>query len=160
MISLFFILFLSVTVFLIVKTAKSMNDSYAYDELNEFCYFLTAIFGCATIFFFIWCVKLIITVGTGHTLDKKINMYKAENAIIEESIDATVKNYMSFEATTYAEFKDEDAINLISLFPELKSDTLVQQQIEVYVSNNQKIKELKEHQIDLSKAKFKLYFGQ
>ena len=163
MISLFFILFLSVTVFLIVKIAKSTNGRSAYEELNEFysfLTFLTIIFGCVTIFFFIWCVRLIITVGTGHTLDKKINMYKAENATIEESIDATVKNYMSFEATTYAEFKDEDAINLISLFPELKSDTLVQQQIEVYVSNNQKIKELKEQQIDLSKAKFKLYFGQ
>ena len=67
---------------------------------------------------------------------------------------------MDFEASTYGELKDKDAINLVSLFPELKSDSLVQKQIEVYLANNAKIKELKEDEIDLSKAKWKLYFGR
>ena len=87
-------------------------------------------------------------------------MYEEENASIEESIDVTVRSYMDFEASTYGELKDKDAINLVSLFPELKSDTLVQKQIEVYVANNDKIKQLKEEKIDLSKSKWKLYFGR
>ena len=87
-------------------------------------------------------------------------MYEEENASIEESIDVTVRNYMDFEASTYGELKDKDAINLVSLFPELKSDSLVQKQIEVYLANNAKIKELKEDEIDLSKAKWNLYFGR
>ena len=60
----------------------------------------------------------------------------------------------------HKEFKDKDGINLVSLIPTLKSDTLVQKQIEVYVANNDKIKELKEEKIDLSKSKWKLYFGK
>lgn len=154
MVSLFFILFLTVTVFFVVKTIHASNENVA-----SFYSGAASIFGIISIIFFIWVCILINIVGTGYTIDEKIAMYEAENASIEESIDATVKNYMNFEATTYAEFKDEDAMNLVSLFPELKSDTLVQQQIEVYVANNQKIKELKEEKIDLSKEKFNLYFG-
>jgi hypothetical protein len=108
----------------------------------------------------IWIGHLVVEVGTGHTIDEKIAMYEEENRAIEESIDATVKAYMEFEANTYVELKDKDSMNLVSLFPELKSDTLVQQQIEVYVSNNNQIKELKEEKIELSRAKFKLYFGK
>lgn len=87
-------------------------------------------------------------------------MYEKENKSIENSIDITVKNYMHHEASAYKEVKDKDAINLVALFPELKSDTLVQKQIEVYLDNNDKLKELKEEKIDLSKAKWNLYFGK
>lgn len=152
MVSLFFIIFLAVAIFFAVKGIKSEDGFY---------YFIAAVVaGILSIIFLIWGCTLINSVGTGHTIDEKIEMYEAENTSIEERIDATVKNYMNFETTTYAELKDEDALNLVSLFPELKSDTLVQQQIEVYVANNQKIRELKEEKIDLSKAKWKLYFGR
>ena len=160
MVSLFFILFLATTIFFVVKSIKECKSADGDEDVCDFYIFASAISGIVSIAFLIWVFILIGTVGTGYTIDEKIAMYEAENTSIEESIDATVKNYMNFEATTYAEFKDEDAINLVSLFPELKSDTLVQQQIEVYVANNQKIKELKEEKIDLSKAKFKLYFGK
>lgn len=161
MVSLFFILFLVATVFFIVKLIKGSKSYNNYDEDVEHVYFtLIIVFGIFSIVFFIWVVSLIGSVGTAHTVDEKIAMYEAENTAIEERVEATVKNYMHFEATTYGEFKDEDAFSLVSLFPELKSDTLVQQQIEVYVANSQKIKVLKEEKIDLSKAKFKLYFGR
>lgn len=160
MVSLFFILFLGVLIFSIVRFVKAL-EKYDYDE-GPAAFYLTMsiIFGILTVIFFIWTFSLINTVGTGATIDRKITMYEEENAAIEESIDVTVKSYMDFEASTYIKLKDKDAINLVSLFPELKSDTLVQQQIEVYVANNHKIKELKEAQIDLSKAKWKLYFGR
>lgn len=93
-------------------------------------------------------------------IDEKIAMYQEENTKIEKQIDALVQNYMQYESDTYGEFKSSDAITLVSLYPDLKSDELVQQQIEVYTTNNQKIKELKEQKIDINKDKWWLYFGE
>lgn len=160
MISLLFFLMLGATVFFVVKFIKECNSTTGDDDLVGLYFVGAIICGIGSIIILIWVVCLIHDVGTGYTIDEKIAMYEEENASIEERIDTTVKNYMDFEANTYAEFKDEDAISLVSLFPELRSDTLVQEQMSVYVANNEKIKELKEQRIDLSKAKFMLYFGR
>lgn len=45
------------------------------------------------------------------------------------------------------------------MYPELKSDELVSNQIDIYNSNNKKIKKLKLQKIENQKAKFYLYFG-
>lgn len=97
---------------------------------------------------------------SGKYIDEKIAMYQEENANIEEQIDALVKNYMKYESDTFSEFKNEDSMTLVSLYPELKSDELVQNQISVYTENNKKIKELKEQKIDVAKSKWWLYFGK
>ncbi len=143
MVSLFFMIFLALTIFSIVIG----ND-------------LTTLFSAIAFVLLIWGLLLIYDVGTGYTIDYKIDMYQKENASIEESIDMTVKSHMNYEASTYGELKDKDAMNLVSIIPELKSDELVQKQIEVYVNNNDKIKELKEKKIELSKSKWLLYFGK
>lgn len=44
--------------------------------------------------------------------------------------------------------------NLIALFPEHKSDILVQQQLETYVDNNDKIKRMNEEKNDIAKKKW------
>lgn len=168
MVSLFFVMFVALTVFFSIMNVKEgkkkpkKSCSYYNDEEEDVStyWWLAFISGIVSIFFFIWVFILAITVGTGHTIDSKIAMYEEENESIEKSVDITVRSYMDYEASTYQEIKDEDGINLVALFPELKSDTLVQKQIEVYVANNDKIKELKEEKIDLSKAKWKLYFGR
>lgn len=97
---------------------------------------------------------------SGKYIDEKIAMYQEENANIEEQIDALVQNYMKYESDTFSEFKSEDSMTLVSLYPELKSDELVQAQISVYAENNKKIKELKEQKIDVAKSKWWLYFGK
>ena len=181
MVSLFFVMFVALTVFFSIMNVKegkkkqeeenesrrrSYSYSYCYEErkkekeITSPYRTLARICGIVSIIFFIWVFMLANTVGTGHTIDSKIAMYEEENESIEKSVDITVRSYMDYEASTYQEIKDEDGINLVALFPELKSDTLVQKQIEVYVANNDKIKELKEEKIDLSKAKWKLYFGR
>ena len=169
MVSLFFILFVALTVFFCVmnvkKEKKSLKETktfYYYDDEVHISLYkgLAFFFGIVSVIFFIWVFSLANTVGTGHTIDSKIAMYEEENKSIENSIDITVKSYMDYEASTYQEIKDKDGIDLVALFPELKSDTLVQKQIEVYLANNDKLKELKEKKIDLSKAKWKLYFGK
>lgn len=92
-------------------------------------------------------------------VDDKIAMYQEENNTIETQMDELVVQYMNYESDTLAEFKNESSITLVSLYPELKSDTLVQQQLDVYVANNNQIKALKLQKVSGSVSKWWLYFG-
>lgn len=91
---------------------------------------------------------------------EKIQVYQEENENIESQVGQLVANYMEYESDTYEKFKAKDSITLVSMYPELKSDTLVNTQIEIYNDNNKKIKKLKEELIDLSAKKWILYFGK
>ena len=119
---------------------------------------------CVPGFFFLVFLVISIFVGigvaNGRALDSKIAMYAEENENIETEMNALVEQYMNYESGTYGELKGESSITLVSLYPELKADTLVTKQIEVYIANNEKIKELKEKKIDLSVKKWWLYFGK
>lgn len=95
----------------------------------------------------------------GRTLDDKIAMYEQENTAIEQSVDVFVKDYYKHESDTYSSLKPENAVLFASAYPELQSNNLAMKQLEIYVENNDKIKELKEDQINLSKNRFWLYFG-
>lgn len=99
-------------------------------------------------------------ISKGKYIDEKITMYQEENDNIEKQIDSLVQGYMKYESDTFSEFKSEDSITLVSLYPELKSDELVKNQISVYTDNNKKIKELKEKKIDVKRSKWFLYFGK
>lgn len=101
----------------------------------------------------------IFNVVDGRVIDNKIAMYQEENTNIETQMDILIERYMDYESETFGELKGESSITLVSLYPELKADKLVEQQIEVYTSNNKKIKELKESKINVSKWKWWLYFG-
>ena len=118
---------------------------------------------CVPGFFFLGFLVISMFVGigvaNGRTLDSKISMYTEENENIETEINSLVEQYMNYESGTYGELKGESSITLVSLYPELKADTLVTKQIEVYIANNEKIKQLKEKKIELSVKKWWLYFG-
>lgn len=98
-------------------------------------------------------------VATASILDEKIAMYQEENERIEQNIDRIVSEYLKHEQNTFADLKtDESSITLVTLFPDLKSDTLVQEQLHIYVANNATIKSLKEEKIDIAKTRWILYF--
>lgn len=108
----------------------------------------------------IWDITLATDVATERILDSKIEMYQEENARIEQSIDTLVKSYLQHERDTFKDLKtDESPITLVTLFPELKSDALMQQQMEIYVANNQTIKSLREQKIEIARKKWLLNFG-
>ena len=112
-----------------------------------------------------FCVLLVIgillgiSVSNGKTIDEKIAMYQEENNKIEKQIDTLVSNYMNYESDTYEKIKSESSVTLVSMYPELKSDKLVEEQISVYEENNKKIREFKEDKINLKVKKWWLYFG-
>ena len=108
-------------------------------------------------------IGIIINIGiliNGRTFDDKIAMYEQENAATEQSVDVLVKDYYKHESDTYSSLKPENAVLFASAYPELQSNELVTKQLEIYVDNNNKIKELKEDQINLSRNRFWLYFGR
>ena len=105
-------------------------------------------------------VVLAIDVSALVVIDEKISMYEEENAIIENQIAETVKQYQAYEQGVFEAVSPESAVTLVSLYPELKADTLVQKQIEAYVENNQKIKALKGEKISGSVKRWWLYFGK
>lgn len=119
----------------------------------------------AGFFLVCFCVLLVIgmflgiSVSNGKTIDEKIVMYQEENNKIEKQIDILVSNYMNYESDTYEKIKSESSITLVSMYPELKSDKLVEEQISVYEENNKKIREFKEDKINLKVKKWWLYFG-
>ena len=114
----------------------------------------------ATMISTIVAIVLLICVLNRVNIDKKIALYEEENAKIEQQIADTVKQYQEYETGIFTEVSPEDSITLVALYPELKSDTLVQSQIEVYVENNKAIKELKSSAINASVYRWWLYFGE
>ena len=108
-------------------------------------------------------IAFLIVLGfviNGRVIDDKIEMYEEENTKIETSISELVEQYMSYESDTLIELKNESSVVLVSLYPELKSDELIKAQIELYSTNNQKIKELREKKLNISNYKWWLYFGK
>ena len=109
------------------------------------------------------CVIVIITlcvmVSNLNVIDDKIAMYEEENSKIETQIAEAVKQYQEYEHNIFVEIAPESAVTLVSLYPELKSDTLVQKQLEIYVANNEQIKSLKADKINGSVKRWWLYFG-
>lgn len=86
-------------------------------------------------------------------VDKKINLYIEENEKISSTIEVMVENYKEYEKDFYYEFKPENPEELIALYPEIASNSLVQEQIATYTQNQRKICELKEEQIDMERYK-------
>lgn len=109
------------------------------------------------IFIAIVCtVKLV----NNRDVDDRIAMYEEQNAEIESQVETAVKLYMSHEDEVFESATPDSYITLVSLYPELKSDSIMQKQIDVYIDNNTKICELKEEQIKAQRSKFWFYFGK
>lgn len=105
-------------------------------------------------------ISLCCSVTNLRTVDARIEMYQEENTRIEQQIAETVQQYQQHETDIFTEVAPESSMTLVALYPELKSDALVQQQIEVYIANNEKIKELREEKIQGSVTRWWLYFGK
>ena len=93
-------------------------------------------------------------------------MYEEENNNIQNSVSQIVESYKNYEQNTYSESlksidtNNKDIIVLTQLYPELKSNEMVNKQIDIYQENNNKIKGLKEEKINNEIAKWWLYFGK
>lgn len=104
-------------------------------------------------------IFLAVQVSNLSVIDQKIEMYEQENTKIEQQIETAITAYQQHEKDVFTTVKPNSYMQLVSLYPELKSDTLVKAQIKTYQSNNKKIKELKEQAINGNVKRWWLYFG-
>lgn len=130
------LLLLLITTMILIYIAGT--DSI-FDDVCELC---SAFTGIGTLISFVAFIVLCILVIKGKTIEQRIEMYQEQNQKIEKSISDLVEKYMDYESTTFSELSPDSTITLVSLYPELKSDTLVAQQCNLYMENNRKITEL------------------
>ena len=93
-------------------------------------------------------------------INDKIKLYEKQNKEIENKIEITVKNYIEYEGNTYKDLKSDSYIQLVNLYPDLKADQLVQQQITLYIKNNKRMIKLKEEKMNETVYKWWIYFGK
>ena len=149
-----------IIVILLVCIVLFVVGVWAYDEFSEILGgILMGIGGTVGTISLIAIIFLAIEVSGLNVLDAKIEMYQEENARIESQIAECVEQYQQYETEIFTEVSPESAITLVALYPELKSDTLVSKQVDVYLENNSKIKALKERKINGYVCRWWLYFG-
>ena len=94
-------------------------------------------------------------------IDNKIEILQQENAVIEQRVEATVKQYQDYETGIFTDSTQDvgsDVVVLVERYPELKSNELVKQQLDLYIKNNQEIKELKLDKLNKYKYELWLFF--
>ena len=93
-------------------------------------------------------------------IDEKIAMYQEENAQIEAGVNQIVSKYVEHEEATFAEAVENISPTVVfSMYPELKSNTLVEKEIETYVANQKTLRELKASRYDYELCLWWLWFG-
>lgn len=100
-----------------------------------------------------------VNVKSLSVIDDRIAMYEEENTRIEQQVADVVEQYQKYETDIFMEVAPESAVTMVSLYPELKSDSLVQSQIEIYTENNKIIRDLRDKQIKGNVYRWWLYFG-
>lgn len=106
-------------------------------------------------------VYMMDDIAEGKVIDEKIAVYEQENKKIETAIDVLVKEYMTKEEKIMIKTANKESlITLVQLYPDLKSNDLIKKQMDIYVNNNKKIKELKTKKLNISKTKWWLYLGK
>ena len=131
-----------------------------YQKDIEWIYYILntiGVIGCAVVA--IAALVVGITYSHHRIIDQRIKMYETENVQIEERIATAVNGYMKYESDTFDKYDHDDALGLVTLFPELKSDSLISKQIEVYMENNKQIKMLKEEKLSYRIYAWWLFFG-
>lgn len=114
-----------------------------FNGISDACRIMVFMSGAA-----VAVILLVMLLIWSPKIDKKIALYEEENIKIETQIATVVNQYQEFEHSIIIECKPESAMTLVALYPDLKSDILVAKQIETYIANNDKIKELKEEKIN------------
>ena len=92
-------------------------------------------------------------------IDTKIEYLTEENAKIDEDVKIIISSYQDHEKEFYQEFENVSASTLITLYPEIKSNELVNKQIEIYFENQKEIKELELKKIEGGVVRWWMNFG-
>ena len=126
---------------------------------SDICFGISGIGMVVGFFALLGLIIVGVNVKSLSVIDDRIVMYEEENARIEQQIADVVEQYQKYETDIFREVAPESAVTMVSLYPELKSDSLVQSQIEIYTENNKIIRDLRDKQIKGNVYRWWLYFG-
>lgn len=126
---------------------------------SDLCFGISGIGMVIGFFALLGLIIVGVNVKSLSVIDDRIVMYEEENARIEQQIADVVEQYQKYETDIFMEVAPESAVTMVSLYPDLKSDSLVQAQIEVYTENNKTIRDLRDKQIKGNVYRWWLYFG-
>ena len=164
MLIVLFIIFL-LMIIIGFSLAKWADEGYEHEGMFIFAS-LGTVLGCIAEFIVVCCI-----IGCAYGIsqlkiaDRKIEMYQKENNNIQNQVAEIVKNYQDYEQNTYTEslknidISNTDVVVLTQLYPDIKSNEMVNKQIQIYQDNNNKIKEIKEEKLNNEICKWWLYFG-
>lgn len=148
-------------VFLVIGLGLFISGLYVYSYADDSVYgFTGSIFGgLLSVASFVVLLVGGVTISKSRVIDQKIMMYEEENARIEYNITESVEKYLEHECDIYDSLQGDNIEILLVTYPQIKSDTLVEKQLEIFISNNDKIKQLKEERLDIQVWRFWVYFG-
>ena len=126
---------------------------------SDLCFGISGIGMVVGFFALLGLIIVGVNVKSLSVIDDRIVMYEEENTRIEQQVADVVEQYQKYETDIFMEVAPESAVTMVSLYPELKSDSLVQAQIEVYTENNKTIRDLRDKQIKGNVYRWWLYFG-
>ena len=126
---------------------------------SDICFGISGVGMVVGFFALLGLIIVGVNVKSLSVIDDRIAMYEEENARIEQQVADVVEQYQKYETDIFMEVAPESAVTMVSLYPELKSDSLVQAQIEVYTENNKTIRDLRDKQIKDNVYRWWLYFG-
>ena len=135
------LLILGISVALFITGIVLYYQSTRHDEVF---YIMNIITGTISFVVLLAVIFVFGAVISKSGVSEKIKLYQSENEEIENTVYTMVKDYMEYEKKTYKEFDKKQAMNYVSLYPDLKSNELVAKQVEVYTANKKKLNELKE----------------
>lgn len=132
-------------------------DDYIFNNATLLCGGIT-VSALLSLVFSVLVIGISFAYVDAFNVDKKIEIYKEENKKIEQDVSTIVNNYQNHENDTFKGIIDNPTV-LAVVCPELKSNELVSKQIDLYIKNNQKIKDLKITKASKDVYEFLLYFG-
>lgn len=118
--------------------------------------------GCIVVLFI--SAGQIIDLKTSETIiDKKIEILEERNADIENELGVMAQSYIAYEEEAYENYTasaKENPIAFINIVPELSSNEVVKEQMDIYAENRQQIIALMTSKAELKSLPWYLYFGK
>ena len=131
-----------------------------YNSDNEFIYHLLITLGAlVTAVVLVTMLVVGVILSGSMIIDEKIALYQEENTSIELTIETIVEDYKTYETNVFDNAEKASPEVLFTLYPELKSNELVVKQMDIYLTNNKKIKSLSEEKLEYKCFAWWLYFG-
>lgn len=149
-----------IDIVLVLLVAIFLSIGY-YVDIEGFCV-AGVLFIIAAIIAVISTICIGVRCTNIKTLDSQIAVIEEQNTKIENEMATIVLSYEQYEKETFVSTKinsdDLDFIAIAEMYPDLKSNELVKNQIEVYKSNNERLTELKLEKAKGAISQWWLYF--